>query len=238
MEKVFVVILASFNLPCYEQMVRIRIAQMQKRNIRFHFIFNGPIPPNLPLSPDTYTHIHELGIEKYGKGHETYWVPETLQKFLQTFLTNPINANVKYILRLNVSTFVSFDKFLWMLQFFPTENLLAGPFFVLQDRIFCNGTAILLSRDVAHAFAFETVFSHSLLMENDDVAISWSLMDRYTPHDTNYFYRWIEKFSEPAELQHFFEKHKHQHTFFRVKSAQNRDIMDPLIWTILYQIFG
>jgi hypothetical protein len=126
-----------------------------------------------------------------------------------------------------------------MLQFFPEEKLLAGPFFVLDNKIFCNGTAMLFSQDVAKAFAYDTILNETQCETvNDDVVISWSLMDRYKPHDMNYFYRWIEKYKEPNELADFFVKNRHQHVFFRVKNEANRDVIDTFIWQLLIQVFG
>lgn len=239
MEKTFVVILASFNMKCYDAMVRIRIAQMRKRGIDFHFLINGDMPSDLDLRADQYTVIPGLSVDKLSKNQTTPWATRAFQDFLRNFYVNVTNDKYDYILRLNVSTFVNFDKFLWMLQFFPKEKLLGGPFFVLNDKIFCNGTAMIFSKDVAKAFAYETILNEEFIKTtNDDVAISWSLMDRYFPHDTNYFYRWIEKYREPNELNDFFVKNRHQHVFFRVKNEANRDVIDTLLWQILYQVFG
>ena len=239
MEKVFVVIIASFNLPCYETMVRIRIAQMLKRNIRFHFLINGPVPEGI-LIPNTYTVFPELSVTKHGgdMSKASVWATLAFQQFLQSFYSEEAACQYDYILRLNVSTFVNFENIRWMLQYLPNERLLAGPLFMEGDRAFCQGTAMLFSKDVARAFAFETKVAEDLLLLNDDLAISFSLMDRYTPHDINFFYRWIERYTEPHHIQQFFLEHKYQHIFFRVKSDHNRNTMDPLIWSLLYQIFG
>ena len=238
-KKVFVFVMASFNQECYKSMIALRIHQFQNRGIAFHFLFNGPVPAGLPIPPETYTVVPELGIEKYGEGHETCWVPHVFQQFLQTFFRNPANAQFDYILRLNVSTFVNFDRLFWLLPFLPKERLFAGPYGVHKERVFCNGTAMLFSKDVALAFALDTPLDPALVAaENDDVIISWSLTNRYFPYDLMTFFRWVEEYSEPSQLGHFFAQHKRHTVFFRIKSAQNREVMDPQIWALLYQVFG
>ena len=235
MEKVFLVIIASFNEPYYTEMVKIRIKQMRDRGISFYFLINGEIPEGIDLQPHEYMIEPVLSVSVLSKNQTTPWATKAFQTFLQEFYKRADSDTYDYILRLNVSTYVNFQNFVWMLQFIQKERYIGGPFFNLDNKIFCNGTAMLFSKDVARAFAYETSLdSEFCRINNDDVVISWSLMDRFPLHDLNYFFLWIERYTDVPDLEEFVVRIKREHVFFRVKNEAARDKVDAWIWRVLY----
>lgn len=237
MDRFFVVVYASFNLKCYDAMARIRIAQMRKRGIAFHFLVNGSIPDDLPLASNEYTLVD---------GPLTphlFWAPKALQRFLQTFYKNEENEKYDYILRVNMSTFVCFERFLWMLQFLPKENCLAGNFFGRYEKIYLSGTVHLFSKDVAKYYAHEVTLNDTdCNTMTEDIVTSFALIGKYKPHDLHFFFHWADKggpgYKTCEESHKIFESILPQHVFFRVRNDPDRDVVDPYIWMVLYNIFG
>jgi hypothetical protein len=237
---IFVVVIASFNKECYKQMAYMRLVQMEKRNIDYCFLINGDIPEDFSFPKDKYYHYPGLSIEKHkNEGLVTPWATKAFQETLQILYKEKNLDKYDYILRVNVSTYVDFSKLPWMLQFLPKEGLIAGPLFVCLGKIFANGTAMLFSKDVARAFAFDTVLDEELCeTKNDDLVISWSLMDRYFLHDLNMFYVWYEHFTEIPTIQEIHKNIKFETIFFRVKNeGENRDRIDTSIWFHLLNTF-
>lgn len=218
-------------------MIRMRIHQMDARGIKYCFMFNGEIPSDFELSSEKYFHFPELSIEKYNdKGKAGVWATRAFQETLQKLYTEKNLDAYEYILRLNATTFVNFNKFEWMLQFLPKKELVAGPLFTYKDKIFANGTAMLFSRDVARAFTFETKLDEELTSTtNDDVVISWSLMDRYYLHDLNLFYVWFENLKEMPPVNEIFNRIRHESVFYRVKN--DGDLIDINLWFMFMQAF-
>lgn len=220
-------------------MIMMRIQQLEQRNIPYCFLFNGDIPSDFPLSKDKYFHYPTLSIEKYNdKNLTTPWATKAFQEALQTLYKERNLDRYDYVLRLNISTYVNFDKFYWMLENLPRTGLFAGPLFIVDKKIFANGTAMLFSNDVAKAFALETTLDESLCnTKNDDVVISWSLTDRYYIHDLNFYYVWYEQYKEVPSIQEFFNKVKEETVFFRIKNdCEKRDEIDTSLWYILLNI--
>jgi hypothetical protein len=236
----FVIVIASFNKECYNNMVAMRVAQLESRNIPYYFLINGDIPEDICLEKSKFTHYPNLSIKQHNNNSlVTPWATKAFQETLQTLYREKGLDAYDYILRLNVSTYVDFAKIPWMLQFLPKEGLVAGPLFVYNGKIFANGTAMLFSKDTAKAFAFETILDKDLCdTTNDDVVISWSLMDRYYLHDINMFYAWYEHFTEIPTVEDIHKKIKFETIFLRVKNdGSKRDIIDTSIWVYLYNMF-
>jgi hypothetical protein len=233
MDSFFVIVYASFNLPCYEAMALIRIEQMRKNGISFHFLINGPLPPYIPLQKHEYTLV---------EGEMTphlFWAPKALQNFLQDFYKDPANEKYKYVLRVNMSTFVNFHKFLWMLTLLPKEKLLGGAFFGRNEKIYLSGTAHLFSKDVAKAYAYETVLDDEQCNTlTEDIVTSYALQDRFPMHDLNFFFKWLEGYNTVEETMKIPSQFHYQNVFFRVRNDTNRNVVDPYIWLLLYQYFA
>jgi hypothetical protein len=238
--KIFVVIIASFNKECYKQMAYMRLKQLEDRKIDYCFLINGDIPADFPIEKDKYYHYPILSVDHHKSASlVTPWATRAFQESLQKLYKEKNLEQYDYVLRLNVTTYVDFSKLPWIFQFLPKEGLVAGPLFVYRGKIFANGTAMLFSKDVARAFAFDTVLDKELSdTTNDDVVISWSLMDRYYLHDLNMFYAWYEQFTELPSVEDLHKKIKFETIFFRVKNeGEKRDMIDTSIWFYLYNMF-
>lgn len=231
------IVYASFNMRCYDAMARIRIAQMRKRGIGFHFLVNGPIPADLPVAP------HEFTLVEGEMTPHLFWAPKALQKFLKDFYGKQENEKYDYVLRVNMSTFVNFEKFIWMLKFLPKEKCLAGAFFGRYEKIYLSGTAHLFSKDVAKAYAYDTVLNEQECNTlTEDIVTSFALVDRFPPQDLNFFFHWGDKggpgYKTCEESHKIVQTALPQHVFFRVRNDPDRDVVDPYIWMMLFHVFG
>lgn len=239
MNNTFIVVIASFNEPYYKDMVNIRIDQLRKRNLPFHFLINGDMPSDIDLNTEEYTIEPILSVSVLSKFQVTPWATKAFQAFLQNFYSSDEAERYQYILRMNVSTFVSFERLHWMLQFLPKEKLICGPVFEHQMKIFCNGTAMIFSKDVAKAFAFETKLDDEFCRtQNDDLVISWTLMERFPLQDINFYFLWCERYTEVPNMNEFFGGIRPHHVFFRIKNEANREKVDSTLWRALYNVFG
>ena len=217
----------------------IRIKQLEEKNIPYCFLFNGEVPSDFPLAKEKYFHYPTLSVDKFNdKNLTTPWATKAFQESLQVLYKEHNLEAYDYILRLNVSTYVQFEKFNWMVGNLPKSGLIGGPLFVVHGKIFANGTAMLFSNDVARAFAFDTQLDETLCTTtNDDVVISWSLTDRYILHDLNFYYAWYESYKDLPSLQEFVEKIKYETVFYRIKNdCEKRDEVDTSLWYILFNI--
>ena len=229
MEKVFSIVFASFNTPYYIEIGKSRIAQMRKRNLKFFFFVNGPKPDEIDLREGEY--CIETTLEK-----ELTWATQALQSYLHEFYKNSDSDKYYYIMRITMTVFINYNSLPWMLSLMPKTNYVGGPYFLLDNKLFCNGTAIILSKDVAKFYANELILDKELCKKPDDVAISWSLSKYYHLQDIDYFYKWVERYTEVPNFQEFFSKIRQQHVFFRVKNEANRNL-DPIIWSILSKVY-
>ena len=222
-------------------MARLRIAQMKKRDIAFHFLVNGPIPDDLPVE------AHEYTLVKGEMSPHLFWAPKALQTFLQDFYKVAENEKYKYILRVNISTFVNFDRFVWMLNYLPKENLLAGSFLGRYEKFYLSGTVHLFSKNVAKAYAYDTTLNDiECNTLTEDVVTSFALIDRFTSIDLNFFFNWgsdrdIDKigsgYKTCEESHKILEQNQWHHVFYRVCNVHDRDTVDSYIWEMLFYYF-
>ncbi len=221
-------------------MIQMRIQQLEMRKIEYCFLFNGDIPSDFALDASKYYHYPTLSVDKHNdKNKTTPWATKAFQESLQKLYHDRNLYSYDYVLRLNVSTYVNFDKFYWMLTNLPKKGLFAGPLFIVDGKIFANGTAMLFSNDVARVFAFDTQLDEKLCATtNDDVVISWSLSDRYYIQDINFYYEWFEEFKEvPTNLHDVFYRIKQETVFYRIKNdGEKRDEIDTTLWYIFFNI--
>lgn len=239
--KVFVIIIASFNKECYKHMIAMRVQQLERRNIPYCFLFNGDLPADFSMPREKYFHFPTLSVDKFNNPQlTTPWATKAFRDVLQTLYKERNLGEYEYVLRLNVSTYVNFNNFDWMVQFLPKSGLVSGPLFVYKGRVFANGTAMLFSKDVAEHFAFKTVLDEELCATtNDDVVISWSLMDTYYLTDINLYFAWFEHSKEVPSPNDIFSKVRHETVFFRIKNdGDKRDEIDTYMWMVFFNAFA
>ena len=137
----FVFIITSRDLPIYEQFDSMRRLQMDSLGIPHKFLINGSLPVGYTLQSD----------EEYFE--DASFNPGMFMKFYSAL--RKFGPLPNYIVRLNSSTFVNFEKLteLFNCQYFPSKRFFGGnmiefsssdePFYML------SGTAMIFSSDVA-----------------------------------------------------------------------------------------
>lgn len=242
MNNVFVVITGSFNLDIYTEMIQLRIKQLRQRNINFHFLINGEVPPTVDLAKHEYT--NQDFIDYKNDSFSMIWLVKAFQKVLQDLYSKIESEKYDYILRVNASTFVNFDALTLLLDnYLPKENLFAGRhLWYEKTSSFISGTVLILSKDVAKAYAYETDIDLSKLFNAEDVAISQLLTDRYVITDIFDIFSWIIDFSSVPSIDELNKRINDNYVFYRVrndaKTEAERFAIDSFIWHTLYERFG
>jgi hypothetical protein len=95
MDKVFVIVMGSFDLPIYTEMIKIRINQFRKRNINFHFLINGDVPTTIDLAKNEYTNQAYVDYKK--DSMSLIWIVKSFQKVLQDLYGNIESEKYDYV---------------------------------------------------------------------------------------------------------------------------------------------
>jgi hypothetical protein len=222
---IFLLIASTFE-PLYLKCNELRRQQCRKYGVPYLILFNGKKPDTYVLQEDE-RHLDMEGMN-----------PAMFLKFkngLKEMFENGYNPD--YILRTTSTLFVNFKKLDWVLSYLPKEKCCAGPWFHKNDtKIFCNGTCMIFSNDVARRLAFdENTTDPRVLNENDDVSISWLAEDYARLIDINYFYLWLEKYTSVPSLQELIPKQNV--VFIRIKNISDRNEIDVNIWNMYFYLF-
>jgi hypothetical protein len=242
MDKVFVIVMGSFDLPIYTEMIKIRINQFRKRNINFHFLINGDVPTTIDLAKNEYTNQAYVDYKK--DSMSLIWIVKSFQKVLQDLYGNIESEKYDYVLLVNASTFINFDAFVILLNdYLPKKELFAGRHLNYEGtKSFVSGVATILSKDVAKAYAYETDIDLSKLFHAEDVAISHLLMDRYMITDIFDFFSWIIEFSSVPTMEELNKRINNHYVFYRVKNdaetVDKRFAIYSFIWHKLHERFN
>jgi hypothetical protein len=149
--------------------------------------------------------------------------------------------NPDYFLRCNATTFINFKALAKLFSRLPKEKLIAGPFIYATEYndidVFCQGTNIIFSNDVARRLAFDDNVNHTALTTfADDVAIDFLTRDYAYKQDLSTFTARYTNFGKvPAIYDLYIEP---PHVFFRVKNdCPQRTEIDLEIWKMLHYLF-
>jgi hypothetical protein len=217
----FVFIVTSRNLPIYEQFDSMRRLQMNSLGIPHKFLINGILPVGYTLQSD----------EEYFE--DASFNPGMFMKFYNALCKFGPLPN--YIVRLNSSTFVNFEKLTELFNggYFPSKRLFGGhniefsssdesePFYMFA------GTAMVFSCDVAEYLRNINMESESIRecisTCPDDFAISQILQElgNYPLFDISSFFIFCEddKTWEDSD----------EVIFYRIKNT-DRILTDINIW--------
>jgi hypothetical protein len=257
LSNLLVVVLASYNLPVYKDMIEIRRIQFKQFGLPVYFIIDGPINGHKLLPDEIYiertkdiengTTIQKEISNILFKFHES--VNELLKKHI----------NVTHVLRLNVSTYVNLDKLNVIFPSIPfrdviygTQILKTGTLKSMFPKGFLSGTAILYSKDVMEYFCKIDIKNEpiSYLMP-DDVALA-KLLEKYNSKEFFNIYHFKINIPNISHVTHYNtyindyykktiletnSKHLKDYTFIRVRNDKDRDIIDKQIWIFLYNYF-
>jgi hypothetical protein len=224
------IIVSSFE-PLYLACNEITRKQSKFYNIPVFFLFNGELPKDYVLKND------ERLLEHTDKSSRPYM----FLKFKNMLKEIYKNANPDFILRCNSSTFINFKRLFSLLITFPKEKFIAGPFCYATGftylNLFCQGTNIFFSNDVAKRLAYDTNENNSKIFEHDDDAVIDILVRDYAQkYDLTFCTHRIENCVVLPKLYEI--TIKPNNIFYRIKNdVPNRTEIDYEIWKILYYLF-
>ncbi len=126
---IFIFVVASFGEPVYYHMIKMRKLQLEKYNIPHRFLFDGPCPSD--YSPDENDIFYEKLQEPFPIDFTVPYKainPHMIIKFLKAIKDTSFDPNkYKFILRLNLSTFINFPLLLNKLSTTPTSRQCLSP---------------------------------------------------------------------------------------------------------------
>lgn len=219
---IFHIVISSFQ-PLYLACNEIRRNQFKQYGISYLICFNGKKPDDYVLRED------ERLLEEEGMN------PHMFIKF-KNALREIFDKGMEpdYIIRTNATTFVNYKKLLWVLSYLPKEKCCAGPLMHKNnDQVFCNGTCIILSRDVALRLAYDNNSTNPIIMnENDDYAISIIARNYSQLIDINYFYWWVPSITNSFTMDNLITKQNH--VFLRIQNEFERGTVDILLWNFFH----
>lgn len=224
MENVFVIIIASYNLPSYSDLITLRRRQLQARKIPYLFVIDGVGCSN-PKPDELYIHRNPI-LELKSKVPGIY--SNILFKYYEAVkkvLADPKNSNIKYIIRVNISTYINIEKLTLQLPLLPVQNAFMGVSECTHLRQpYLSGVVMMFSRDVMEYFIQLDLYNNGLAYDYwDDTAICWILGEKYK-YIIPFTIHWHE-YQENVELD---VTEAVKHPFVRVKnsSLRSKDVLD------------
>jgi hypothetical protein len=221
MVRYFVIVIGSFELPCYAEFVRMRKLQLEKYNIPHLFLFDGDMPDTYKLGPNDRYYDKELPpwpVMNKINSRPNPLVPHMILKFLKG-IKEFDETKYDHIVRLNLSTFVDFPKFDILLQKLPKKYFAGGclqSFRMTDWKInphdsveFITGTCMIFSSDVITFFKAFPLSSYILYEQNDDVVLSF-ISKLYVNTLTHVNTCIVEHLNTPSPVGHIIYRIKHQ----------------------------
>jgi hypothetical protein len=220
----FLIVITTFE-ENFLTLNSIRRQQCQKYGIPVFFVYNGTIPEGFTLKEDEL-HCELPGIQGMN--------PIMFMKFLYavTEFNNRLKRQPKFFVRCTATCFIDFKKIGIVLKSLPVHNCIAGPYDdKYENQIFCNGTCMVISNDVAQKLLKEDIFGNMMtLIENDDVTISWLGIKHGFLFDMTYWFSYFEGLTSlPEKLPEIPNKT----VFYRIKNPSNRMTIDVGLWQML-----
>jgi hypothetical protein len=224
MENVFVIIIGSYNLPAYSELITLRRRQLQAHKIPYLFVIDGdnytnPQPDELYLPRNPNITLISKVPEIYSNILFKYY--EAVKKVLE----DPKNVNIKYIIRVNISTYINIEKLTSQLPVLPTH----GAFMGVQEcthlqHPYLSGVLMMFSRDVMEYFITCNPYSNQIAYDYwDDTAICWILGEKYK-YTIPFTIHWHESW----QIIDLDITEAVKHPFVRVKNSsyRNKDVLD------------
>jgi hypothetical protein len=225
----YVFIVSSRNSPCYEKFDSIRRKHLKGLAIPYKFLLNGALPEGYVLKDD----------EEYTPEEEM--TPTMTLKFLHGCRRLAEDYLPEYIIRVNSSTFVDFNRITRLLTVLPREKCLAGHNMLMEEETgiteFMHGTAMIFSKDVIEYLLNMKMgpFENKCINDYaDDVTLSvFSKKYCETFIDMRPLYKFFTGYTElPSEISC-----NSRHIFFRILNPPYRMEIDVGIWEILRDHF-
>lgn len=222
---IFIVVVTSFQ-PLYMECNKILRNQCDKYKIPVLFLFNGKVP-------DGYTLQNDERIISEAEEMNPWMFLKFKSALREIF---GANLNPDYIIRCNSSTFINIKKLKIVFAKLPRERCLAAPFGYVFSNVYCFGTCMIFSNDVARHIAFDENIDDACRLQNDDIYIS-NITETYaSKFDINYFFNY--SFSYANKIPSFYDiMVEPRHVFFRIKNEANRLEIDFEYWKLLYHLY-
>jgi hypothetical protein len=224
-----VFIISSRNNPCYEKFDSIRRKHLKSLAIPYKILLNGALPEGYVLQDD----------EEYTPEEEM--TPTMTLKFLRGCRRLAEDGLPDFIIRVNSSTFVDFNRITRLLTVLPSEKCLAGHNMHMKEESgiteFMHGTAMIFSKDVIQYLLDVQYYPSENKCINDyadDVSLS-IIAKQYCERfiDMRLMYKFFAYNTElPSSL--YFQAH---HIFFRILNPPYRMEIDVKIWEMLRDHF-
>ena len=232
--KLFVFIIASFNEPVYIELIKLRKLQLKKLAIPHYFVFDD-IPP-----PEYTTDENDLFFEKVIPVKPAlvnpHMNPFMITKFLKALkMINESEYDV--ILRINISTFVDFEKLRFELGSLQRPYAAAHLIHQTLDNHFngiykynpltlLSGTCIAMTSEII-TFLKTIDLNLDVLSElNDDTVLS-HLIQTFTRNVYNIDMQFLENIYLNEDIGKF--------SLFRIKCQDRYD--DIVIWKNILKHF-
>jgi hypothetical protein len=228
METFFLLILTSFQ-PLYIECNKIVRKQCEQYKVPVLFLFNGKLPDGYTLKPDE----RNLNIDEA--------IPGMFLKFKAALKEIYDVRTPDYILRCNATTFINFKKLHYMFSKLPKENCVAGPLIFATNYpeldAYCQGTSIILTKDVAKRLAYDANENDPCIYKYaDDLSIDILTRSYAYKYDTTLFTARMEGLSVIPKSYDL--NIQAPHVFFRIKNDfANRFEIDYELWKILHHLF-
>jgi hypothetical protein len=96
-------------------------------------------------------------------------------------LADPKNSNIKYIIRVNITTYINIEKLSIQLPLLHVDNAFMGvKEFTHLQYPYLSGVVMMFSRDVMEYFTTLDLYNNQIAYDYwDDTAICWILGEKY-----------------------------------------------------------
>ncbi len=167
---IFIFIIASFEEPVYNEFINMRKLQLDKYKIPHMFLFDGEPPAGFTCGQN----------DRFFKKMEGKSNPHMYLKFIEA-LRDPLFKpdNYKYILRINLSTFINFPLLFTYLDKLPTSRCCASHSYDLhipnisKSIKMISGAAMIFTPDCIEWLRQRSQITDDIIYKyNDDVVIS------------------------------------------------------------------
>jgi hypothetical protein len=231
--KLFVFVIASFNHPIYIEMIRLRKLQLQKHNIDYCFVFDDD--PPIEYQFDDNDIFFKKDKCSNISGVNPHMNPYMIIKFLKAIQTID-ESNYDVIIRLNISTYINFEKLIDNLKNKPKSFVMAYTILQYLDDFLSiykykpltllSGTCIIMTPDIITFLKSIEFTSEVLSLHNDDTVLSHLIQTKYTQNIHHLNMQFLEEPNQHVDIDNFIA--------FRIKcNDRNNDIQ---YWKLLTRI--
>jgi hypothetical protein len=143
-------------------------------------------------------------------------------------LADPKNSNIKYIIRVNITTYINIEKLSIQLPLLHVDNAFMGvKEFTHLQYPYLSGVVMMFSRDVMEYFTTLDLYNNQIAYDYwDDTAICWILGEKYkyTIPFTIHWHEYCQCQNVDLDVNEAVK-----HPFVRIKNSSDRS-RDVLHW--------